>query len=154
MACGLGFYGDGISFRVVCSQSFWLGVLPGGARLLQARCLPERRILGGGRTCDVSFGPLPNSSGWWRLSSSVFLARSSCRKTTHANGYCGAWPGWAVSISALALTPWSPEPSLLSWRGKTQQAAEKSWPILVRTRWAVFARKPGYPWPCFVWRTL
>ena len=33
MACSLGFYGDGISFRVVFSQSFRLGVLPGGARL-------------------------------------------------------------------------------------------------------------------------
>ena len=25
-------------------------------------------------------------------------------KTTHANGYYGAWPGWAVSISVLFLT--------------------------------------------------
>ena len=25
-------------------------------------------------------------------------------KTTHANGYSGAWPGWAVSISVLPLT--------------------------------------------------
>ena len=33
MACSLGFYGDGISFQVVLSQSFWLGVLPGGAAL-------------------------------------------------------------------------------------------------------------------------
>ena len=24
--------------------------------------------------------------------------------TTHANGSCGAWPGWAVSISVLPLT--------------------------------------------------
>ena len=30
-------------------------VLPGGARLVQPRWLPERRILGGGRTCSVSF---------------------------------------------------------------------------------------------------
>ena len=35
MACSLRFYGDGISFRVVFSQSFWLRVLPGGARLVQ-----------------------------------------------------------------------------------------------------------------------
>ena len=41
----------------------------------------------------------PDSSGWWRLISSVFLTRTSWRKTTHANGYYGAWPGWAVSIS-------------------------------------------------------
>ena len=41
------------------------------------------------------------------LVSSVFLTRTSCHKTTHANGYCGAWPGWAVSISVLPqqLTP-------------------------------------------------
>ena len=32
------------------------------------------------------------------------LIRISCHKTTHANGYYGAWPGWAVSISVLPLT--------------------------------------------------
>ena len=32
------------------------------------------------------------------------LSRISCHKTTHANGYYGAWPGWAVSISVLPLT--------------------------------------------------
>ena len=35
MARSLRFYDDGISFRVVFSQSFWLRVLPGGARLVQ-----------------------------------------------------------------------------------------------------------------------
>ena len=30
-------------------------VLPGGARLVQPRWMPKRRILGGGRTCGVSF---------------------------------------------------------------------------------------------------
>ena len=40
---------------------------------------------------------------WW-LISSVFLIRISRHKTTHANGYYGAWPGWAVSISVLPLT--------------------------------------------------
>ena len=25
-------------------------------------------------------------------------------KITHANGDCGAWPGWAVSVSVLLLT--------------------------------------------------
>jgi len=109
MACSLGFYGDGISFHwVVLSQSFWLRVLPGGARLVQPRWMPERRILGGGPTCRVSFWPFPNSSSWWWLISSLFLSRTSCRKTTHAIGYCGPWPGWAVSISVLPLTtpPW------------------------------------------------
>ena len=35
---------------------------------------------------------------------SLFLTRISCRKTTHANSYYGAWPGWAVSVSVLPLT--------------------------------------------------
>ena len=48
--------------------------------------------------------PFPNSSGWWWLISSVFLTRTSCYKTTHANSYYGAWSGWAVSISVLPLT--------------------------------------------------
>ena len=97
------FYGDGISFPVVLSQSFWLRVLPGGARLVQPRWMPERRILGGGLTCGVSFRPFTNSSSWRWLISPVFLTRTSCHKTTHANGYYGAWPGWAVSVSVLPL---------------------------------------------------
>ena len=46
----------------------------------------------------------PNSSSWWWLISSVLLTGTSCHKTTHANGYYGAWPGWAVSVSVLPLT--------------------------------------------------
>ena len=38
------------------------------------------------------------------LLSSLFLIRISHCKTTHAKGYYGAWPGWAVSISVLPLT--------------------------------------------------
>lgn len=58
-------YGDGISCRVVFSQSFWLRVLPGGAHLVQPRWMPVR-ILGGG----ISFWPFLNSSGlWWLISS-------------------------------------------------------------------------------------
>ena len=102
MAHSLGFYGDGISFWVVFSQSFWLRVLPGGACLVLPRWMPER-ILGGGQTCDVSFWPFLNSSGWWWLVSFVFLTRTSCHKTTHANGYYGAWPGSSVSVSVLRL---------------------------------------------------
>ena len=45
-----------------------------------------------------------NSCGWWRLISSLFLTRTSCRKTTLAHGYYGAWPGWMVSIIVLPLT--------------------------------------------------
>ena len=63
-----------------------------------------RGILGSGQTCHVSFRPFPNSSGWWWLISSVFLIRISCHKTTNANSYYGAWPGWAISISVLPLT--------------------------------------------------
>ena len=64
----------------------------------------SERDSGSGRTCGVSFRPFPISSGLWWLISSVFLIRISCHKTTHANGYYGAWPGWAVSISVLPLT--------------------------------------------------
>ena len=63
-----------------------------------------RGILGSGRTRGVSFQPFLNSFGWWWLISSIFLVRICCHKTTHANGYYGAWPGWAVSISVLPLT--------------------------------------------------
>ena len=115
MACSLGFYGDGISFRVVFSPSFWLRVLPGGAHLVQPRWMPERRILGGGWTCGVLFWPFPNSSGWWWLISFMFLIRTSCHKTTHANSYYGAWPGWAVSDSVLPITIQDVNISYYSW---------------------------------------
>ena len=61
-------------------------------------------LCGSHQWCQVPFRPFPNSSGWWWLISSVFRIRISCHKTTHANGYYGAWPGWAVSISVLPLT--------------------------------------------------
>ena len=41
----------------------------------------------------------------WQSDVFVFyLSKISSHKTTHANGYYGAWPGWAVSISVLPLT--------------------------------------------------
>ena len=80
LAGSLRFYGDGISFRVVFNQSFWLRVLPGGASLVQPRWMPER-ILGGGWTCGVSFWSFPNSFSCWWLISSMFLTRTSCPKT-------------------------------------------------------------------------
>ena len=46
-------------------------ILPGGARLVQPRWMPDRRILGGGRRGGVSFRPFSNSSGWWWLFSSL-----------------------------------------------------------------------------------
>ena len=93
-----------VSGLVVFSQSFWLRVLPGGALLVQPRWKQERRILRGGQTCGFSFWPFLNSSGWWWLISSVFLTRTSCCKTTHANGYYDAWPWWVVSVNVLPLT--------------------------------------------------
>ena len=36
----------------------------------------------------------------------MFLTRTSCRKTTYANSYYGAWPGWVVSVSVPPLTSW------------------------------------------------
>ena len=108
MAHSLQFYGNGISSWVVFSQSFWFRVLPGGACLVQPRWMPARRILGVGQTCGVSFWPFLNSSDWWWLISSIWLTRTSCHKTAHANGYYGAWPGWVVSVRVLPLTtpPW------------------------------------------------
>ena len=104
--------GSAVSGFMVMGLVSWLSlanhsdsrVLPGGAHIVQPRWMQERRILGGCQTCGVSFRPFPNSSSWWWLISSVFLTRTSCYKTTHANGYYAAWPGWAVSISVLPLT--------------------------------------------------
>ena len=106
MAQSLGFYGDGISLRIVFGQSFWLTVLPGGAHIAQPMWMPMKRILGGGQTRGVSFWPFPNSSGWWWLISSMFLTSTSCCKTAQSDGYCCAWnwPGWAVLVSVLPLT--------------------------------------------------
>ena len=116
LSSSIRFHGDGVSFQVVSGQSFWLRVLPDGASIAQPRWTAARRILGGGRACGVSFWPFPNSSGWWWLISSMFLSRTSC-KTTHANGYYGASPGWAVSISVLPLIGISPqELKARSWR--------------------------------------
>jgi len=71
--------------------------------MAQPRWMLAREILQSGWTSGVSFRPFPNSSRWWWLISSVFLIRISCHKTTHANGYYGAWLGWAVSVSVLPL---------------------------------------------------
>ena len=100
MTRSLGFYGDGISFQVALANHF-----NSESRIAQPRWMLARGILGSGRKAgSVSSRPFPNSFGWWWLISSVFLIRISCHKTTHANGYYGVWPGWAVSISVLPLT--------------------------------------------------
>ena len=100
------------------SESFKL-VVP---RIAQLRWMLARGILGSRRTRGVSFRPFPNSSGWWWLISSIFLIRISCHKTIHANGYYGAWPGWAVSISVLPLTEGLMLKLKLQYFGLTQRA--------------------------------
>ena len=95
-----GFIGMGLVSGLSLADHSDSRVLPSGECRVQPRWMPERRILGGGWTCGVSFWPFLNS-GWWRLISSVVLIRTSCRKTTHVNGYYGAWPGWVVSVSVL-----------------------------------------------------
>ena len=89
---------------MVFGQSFQFRVFPGGAHIAEPRWMLARGTLGSGWTRGVSFRPFPSSSSWWGLISSIFLIRISCHKTTRANGYYGAWPGWAVSISMLPLT--------------------------------------------------
>ena len=74
------------------------------AHITQSRWMLARGILASGRTRGVSFRHFLNSSGWRWLISSLFLIRISCHKATHANGYYGTWPGWAVSVSVLPLT--------------------------------------------------
>ena len=63
----LTFFGDGVSFRVVSGQSFWLRVLPVGMCIFQPRWSPEQGFLGGlaGHIISPpsSFWPLPDSAG-------------------------------------------------------------------------------------------
>ena len=66
--------------------------------------MPERRILGGGQTGAISLDLSRTLLVGGGLFGSLFLTRTACHRTTHANGYYGAWPGWAVSISVLPLT--------------------------------------------------
>ena len=101
MTCSLRFYGDGITSRVFFGQSLDLGSFLVAHAIAQPRWMPTRRILGGGRTYDISFWPFLNSSGWWWLINSMFFTRTCCCKITQANGSHGAWPGWVVSISVF-----------------------------------------------------
>ena len=109
VARSLGFYSDGISFRVVFSQSFWLKSPSWWCMPCSAKMDASKKDSGRWSACGVSFWLFLNSSGWWRLITSMFLSRTFCRKTTHANGDHGAWPGWAVSISVLPLIVTVPE---------------------------------------------
>ena len=93
---------SGLWWWVVFIQSFWLRVLPGGAASFSQG---GRQQEGFWEVVGHVASPF-DLSGWWWLISSVFLTRTSCCKTTHANGYYGDWAGWAVSISVLPLTQW------------------------------------------------
>ena len=129
----------GLSFPVVFSQSFWLGVLPGGAGLVQPRWMAVR-ILWHGWTHSVIFLPFLNSPCWWWLISFRFLTSTSCHKTAHANSYHGAWPGWAVSVSVLPLTTLSLTEFFLQWD-------IKNWASLSpETRCVISVGKHGF-WP-------
>ena len=99
---------------------------------------------------------LPEHFGWWWLISSTFLTRTSCHKTTHANGYYGAWPEWAVSISVLPLTKWhrstlsgtTSSVSQVPWRWKHQSLPYHFFPhlCLIMSYWEVgtMSLKPDY----------
>ena len=50
-----GFMVMGLVSRLSLANHSNSRVLPGGARLVQPRWMTERRTLGGGRTCGVSF---------------------------------------------------------------------------------------------------
>ena len=51
----LGFMVMGLVSRLSLANHSDSRVLLGGARLVQPKWMPDRRILGGGRTCGVSF---------------------------------------------------------------------------------------------------
>ena len=109
--------------------------------------MSARRILEGGWTCGVTFWPFLSSSGWWWLISSVFLTRTSCCKTIHADGYmvrwclavsiivggfhhCGRFPSlWAVSVIVLPLTV-----ILAKWITCWNQTVRDTWLFLAPWR--------------------
>ena len=103
MARSLGFYGDGIRFGwswpiiLIQCLSWW-------RRHHSAKMDASERDSGKWTDMGCLLLTFPNSSDWWWLISSLFLTRISCHKTTHANGYYGTWPGWAVSVNVLPLT--------------------------------------------------
>ena len=103
MVHSLRFYGDGVSFRVVCGQSFWLRVLPGAHTLLSQDGFQGEGCWEVGRTyglaSPLSFWPFLNSYIWWYLVSTMFLTKTSWCKLTHVSGFHGAWPGQVVSVT-------------------------------------------------------
>ena len=108
-----GFYGDGISFQVILSHLFWLKVIPDGASLVQPRWMPEWRILGGGRTCGVSFWPFLKSSSWW-LVNSMFLTRTSCKWLLWCSSRVGGFSQCA-SPNTFMANRWGNNDRLYFW---------------------------------------
>ena len=98
------FYGDGISFWVVCGQSFWLRVLPSGACVAhQDECQRE------GFWEVLEHVASPFDLSWIVLVGSgllvlCFLTGPPVVKLTHSNSYSGAWSRWTVSVSVFPLT--------------------------------------------------
>ena len=98
MACSLGFYGDGLRFRLsLANHSDSESFLMVRALLIQDGFQQE----GFWEVVGHLASPLDLSR---TLTVGVFLTRTSCHKITHAKGYYGAWPGWVVSVSELPLT--------------------------------------------------
>ena len=51
----------------------------------------------------------------------------TCLKVTHANGYCGAWPGWVVSVSVSPNRGREQrDPQLMSTLKKWRVSGQKS----------------------------
>ena len=101
MACSLRFYGDGLaSVLSLVKHSDSESFLVVQALFSQDGCQRE----GFWEVVGQVVSPFDVSRTLLVGGGSLFLTRTSCHKTTHANGYYGAWPGWVVSISVLPLT--------------------------------------------------
>ena len=97
MASSLRFYGDEISLQqIFLTQSPSWSCTPCSAKM-------DAREKDSGRWQDM-WCLLMTFPKLFRLVVAYQFRLTACRKTTHANGYYGAWPGWLVSVSVLPLT--------------------------------------------------
>ena len=88
----------------LCLYVVQFKAFPGSARISQSRWFSARGFLGGwpdiyGLASPSCFWPLPNSSGWLQLVSSVFLIGTSCCEIIHAS-----WPGQVFSVNGSLTT--------------------------------------------------
>ena len=114
-------------------------VFPGGACIAQPRWMLARGILGSERTGSVSFDlswTLPAGGG---LLVNAFLIRISCHKTTHANGYYGAW---TVSVCFPNTTRDQTWVSCITGRFFTVWATREAHLASVETRKCLFRWTP------------